>query len=148
MPPARRTAGNYRTYGERDIERLKRIRAYRDAGLSLEDVRVLLDRKGGEAWSVLERRLLETDAEMATLHAHRLSILKLLDNRTLRRGQMITKDKWVAIMRGCGFTEEQMQNWHAEFERAAPSEHQEFLEFLHIPAAEVATIRQKSHEGF
>jgi MerR family transcriptional regulator, thiopeptide resistance regulator len=85
---------------------------------------------------------------MATLHAHRLSILKLLNNRTLRRGQMITKDKWVAIMHGSGFTEEQMQNWHAEFERAAPAEHQEFLEFLHIAPAEVATIRKKSREGF
>jgi DNA-binding transcriptional MerR regulator len=148
MPPARRTAGNYRSYGEHDVERLKRIHAYRDAGLSLEDVRVLMARKGGEAWGVLERRLMEIDAEMATLHQHRLAILKLLDNRILRRGQMITKEKWVGIMRGSGFTEEQMQNWHAEFERAAPAEHQEFLEFLHIPADEVAVIRQKSREGF
>ena len=46
---------------------------------------------------------------------------------------MITKDKWVAIMRAAGFTEDDMQRWHKEFEKAAPAEHQEFLEFLHIP---------------
>ena len=148
MPPPRRSDGNYRCYGEPDLERLLRIRAYRQAGLSLEDVRVLLDRAGGEAWGVLERRLLEIDAEMATLRAHRQTILKLLGNQTLRKGKMITKEKWVSIMRSCGFTEEQMQRWHAEFERSAPAEHQEFLEFLHIPAAEAAEIRTKSREGF
>jgi hypothetical protein len=57
---------------------------------------------------------------------------------------MITKEKWVSIMRGCGFTEEQMHRWHAEFERSAPEEHQEFLEFLHIAPAEIKTIREKS----
>jgi hypothetical protein len=50
-------------------------------------------------------------------------------------------------MRGCGFTEAQMQAWHVEFERAAPEEHQEFLEFLHIPVDEVARIRDWSKKG-
>jgi hypothetical protein len=40
-----------------------------------------------------------------------------------------------------------MNRWHAEFERSAPEEHQEFLEFLHIPAEEVATIRTQSRKG-
>ena len=60
---------------------------------------------------------------------------------------MITKEKWVSIMRSCGFTEEQMHRWHAEFERSAPEEHQEFLEFLHIPAPEIKTIRERSQTG-
>jgi hypothetical protein len=34
-----------------------------------------------------------------------------------------------------------MRRWHAEFEKSAPQEHQEFLEFLHIPTEEIATIR-------
>ena len=41
-------------------------------------------------------------------------------------------------MRSAGFTDEQMRRWHMEFEKSAPEEHQEFLEFLHIPAEEVA----------
>ena len=60
---------------------------------------------------------------------------------------MITKDRWVGIMRGCGFTEEQMHRWHSEFERSAPDEHQEFLEFLHIPADEIERIREWSRKG-
>ncbi len=57
---------------------------------------------------------------------------------------MITKDKWIAIMRGAGFTEDDMHRWHSEFEKAAPEEHQEFLEFLHIPAEEIKKIREFS----
>ncbi|WP_420237947.1 hypothetical protein ACOBR2_20535 [Telmatobacter bradus] len=59
---------------------------------------------------------------------------------------MITKEKWVSIMHGCGFSEEQRMRWHAEFERAAPDEHQEFLEFLHIGTEEIASIRQRSRK--
>ncbi len=61
---------------------------------------------------------------------------------------MITKEKWVTIMKASGLSEANMHRWHAEFERSAPDEHQEFLEFLHIPAAEIDTIRRASRTGF
>jgi hypothetical protein len=57
---------------------------------------------------------------------------------------MLTKDKLVSIMRAAGLTEEDMRKFHQEFEKAAPEEHQEFLEFLHIPADEIAKIREHS----
>jgi hypothetical protein len=50
-------------------------------------------------------------------------------------------------MKASGLTEADMHRWHAEFEKAAPEEHQEFLEFLHIPAAEIRTIRDWSARG-
>jgi DNA-binding transcriptional MerR regulator len=151
MPPPRRSGGNYRCYGEADVRRLKQIRAYRDAGLKLEDIRALLNtnsnRPGGDAFSVLKRRLLELDAEIGTLRAHQQAILKLLQYKALRKAKMISKEKWVSIMKACGFSNEQMNRWHAEFERSAPQEHQEFLEFLHIAPEEIATIREKSRTG-
>ena len=54
---------------------------------------------------------------------------------------MVTKEKWVAIMKAAGFSEDDMRRWHAEFEKGAPDEHQEFLEFLHIPPDELSRIR-------
>jgi MerR family transcriptional regulator, thiopeptide resistance regulator len=154
MPPPARTGGNYRCYSEEDAERLKRIRAYRNAGLSLEDIRAILKATGrrgreaaGSASGVLKRRLVELDAEIEALRAHQQAILKLLGVRALGKADMITKEKWVSIMRSCGFTEEQMHRWHAEFERSAPEDHQEFLEFLHIPPAEIKTIRERSRAG-
>ncbi len=148
MPRPQRSGGNYRCYGEADLQRLLQIRAYRDAGLKVDDIRAILkanpDRPGTGAAGVLKRRLLELDAEIGTLRAHQQAILKLLEHNALRKAKMITKEKWVSIMKGCGFTGEQMNRWHAEFERAAPQEHQEFLEFLHIPAEEIKSIRQHS----
>jgi DNA-binding transcriptional MerR regulator len=150
MPPPQRNGGNYRCYGESDAERLSAIRAYRNAGLTLDDIRAILKARslrGGDASQVLQQRLVELDAQIAALRAHQQSILKLLGSKALRKGEMITKDKWVSIMKACGFSEDQMHRWHAEFERSAPQEHQEFLEFLHIPAAEIHTIREKSRKG-
>ncbi|HKF49310.1 MAG TPA: MerR family transcriptional regulator [Terracidiphilus sp.] len=149
MRPPQRSGGNYRRYGQADLDRLLRIRAYRNAGLKLEDIRAILDLKPRttDARRVLQRRLVELDGEIEDLRAHQHAILQLLGLKALGKAQMITKEKWVSIMRGCGLTEEQMNRWHAEFERSAPEEHQEFLEFLHIPPAEIKTIREHSRTG-
>jgi MerR family transcriptional regulator, thiopeptide resistance regulator len=151
MPPPQRSGGNYRSYAEVDMRRLLEIRAYRNAGLKLEDIRAILntnsDRPGRGAAGVLKRRLLELDAEIGTLRTHQQAILKLLEHNALRKAKMITKEKWVSIMKACGLSSDQMNLWHAEFERSAPEEHQEFLEFLHIPAAEIKTIRAQSRTG-
>ncbi len=150
VTPSSRSAGNYRQYGERELERLRQICAYRNVGLSLADIRAILGRPSGDAASILQQRLMRIDAEIESLRSHQRVILRLLGNRSFRRAEMITKDRWVAIMKGCGFTEEQMDRWHAEFERSAPAEHQEFLEFLRIPADEISRIREwsrKAQEG-
>jgi MerR family transcriptional regulator, thiopeptide resistance regulator len=154
MPPPERSSGNYRSYSEADAERLRAIRAYRKAGLNLDDIRAILKatahrgREAGQSASgVLRRRLIELDAEIEALRAHQHAILDLLGAPALGKAEMITKEKWVSIMRSCGFTEDQMHRWHVEFERSAPEEHQEFLEFLHIPSGEIRTIRDWSRQG-
>jgi len=42
LPPARRSANNYRSYGESDVRRLIFLRKGRDLGFSLDDLRQLL----------------------------------------------------------------------------------------------------------
>jgi hypothetical protein len=49
-------------------------------------------------------------------------------------------------MKAAGFSDDEMHRWHAEFEKTAPAEHQEFLEFLHIPAGELNKIREWSRK--
>jgi DNA-binding transcriptional MerR regulator len=145
-PP--RTTGNYRAYTEQDLERVQHIGVLRKVGLSVADIRVLLNRPGGGAAAVLERRLVAIDAEIEALRDHQRAILRLLQrSRRFGREQMITKDKWVSIMRAAGFKEADMDRWHEEFEKNAPQEHQEFLEFLHIGSEEIAKIREWSRKG-
>jgi DNA-binding transcriptional MerR regulator len=148
LKPAKRTASNYRRYSEDDLSRLRQICIYRSAGLKLADILSLVSRPGGDAAAVLERRLAEIDLEIAGLRRHQHVILRLLQSKsTLRRIKNMTKDKWVEIMRATGFTEEDMHRWHVQFERTAPEDHQQFLEFLHIAPGEIGAIREWSRKG-
>ena len=149
LPVPPRSRGNYRQYGEWHLQRLQQICSYRSAGLQLADVRALLgEPKRSEAAAVLTRRLAEIGGEVERLQEHQRAILRLLRHRTtfVRRKDM-NKEKWVAIMKAAGFADEDMRKWHREFERTAPEDHQEFLEYLKIPEAEVGRIREWSREG-
>jgi MerR family transcriptional regulator, thiopeptide resistance regulator len=147
LDAAARTQGNYRRYGDKDVSRLRQIRAYRDAGLTLADIRTLLNEPEAGAGAVLRRRMLEIGSEIETLRAHQRAIARLLHVQSdLERTEMVTKDRWVSIMRKSGFTDDDMHKWHAEFEKSAPGEHQEFLEFLHIPDEEIRSIRKWSRD--
>jgi len=147
LKAAARSDANYRKYGEADLRRLQQICAYRHAGLTLADIRTILERRETDAVAVLKRRLVAIDGEIETLRAHQRAILRLLKIDAIGRTKMITKEKWVSIMKASGMTEAEMHRWHVEFEKNAPQEHQEFLEFLHIPADEIRTIRDWSARG-
>jgi DNA-binding transcriptional MerR regulator len=141
----KRTAGNYRAYGDQDLERLRQVCVYRAAGLKLDDIRTILDRPQTDASALLRRRLAELSVEIERLRQHQRAIGQLLKaSGTSWRTTMISKEKWTTIMRKAGFTDDDMRRWHAEFETSAPEEHQEFLEFLGIPKKEIATIRDWS----
>jgi|SRR5450631_2497428 len=143
QPP--RTSGNYREYSQEDLRRLKQICVYRSAGLKLDDIRTLLCSRESDAAGVLKARLVEMDEEIEVLRQNQTAILKLLRAEEFAsRTEMITKEKWVSIMRAAGFSESDMMRWHAEFEKSAPEEHQQFLEYLHISEPEVASIRAAS----
>ncbi len=140
-----RTAGHYRSYDSASVARLKQICVYRKAGLKLADIREILNRPATDASSVLTRRLAEIDAEVDRLRDHQRAIFRLLKGKTrIGRQKVISKEKWIAIMRGAGFSPDDMERWHAEFEAQAPNEHQEFLQYLNIPPDEIRRIREAS----
>lgn len=150
LDAARRTASGYRQYGPRELERLRKICEWRQAGLTLDDIRAMFTRaqKDGGAASILRSRLADIGREIAKLHGHRRAILSLLKNQTkFRRTQDMTKEKWVSIMRASGFNDDDMHRWHTEFEKAAPEDHEQFLAYLQIPGEEIARIREWSRKG-
>jgi DNA-binding transcriptional MerR regulator len=145
LSPACRSESNYRRYSTEQLERLRSICAYRNAGLRLSDIQVVLDEKSNQATAVLKRRLLELDEEIETLRGHQNAILRLLqaDDGSWRTLEM-NKQKWIAIMHAAGFVEDDMRRWHKQFEQQAPEEHQQFLEYLQIPKEEIGKIRERS----
>lgn len=75
-PPAR-TEGNYRSYRDDDVARLRFIRRTRDLGFSLEQVRALLSISGqrdsscGTVDAIATEHLVEVDRKIADLTALR-----------------------------------------------------------------------------
>jgi DNA-binding transcriptional MerR regulator len=147
LMPALRTRADYRLYGEKETRVLEQICLYRSVGLSVASIRAMLTSPQSEMASLLRRRLQELDSEVNQLRQHQRVILRLLQSKDiLRRTKKMTKEKWVSIMKAAGLTEDDMNRWHREFERSAPEDHNEFLQFLHIPAAEIKTIREWSRK--
>ena len=121
--------------------------------------------------TMLERHLQSLDREIESLRKQQRQVVMLLEqitSRTSHRGSgkrkvrrpgaqskgpkkpkpskendMITKDRWVEIMRAAGLSDDDMHNWHRQFERLEPDAHQEFLESLGIDSDEIQRIRER-----
>jgi len=128
---------------------LEQICLYRSVGLSVRSIRAMLANPETDVAALLRRRLEELNSEIHRLRDHQRLILRLLQSKNIlrRRTKNMTKEKWVSIMKAAGFSEDDMRRWHCEFERVAPDDHKEFLRYLHIPEAEIKSIRDWSKKG-
>jgi len=144
--PASRSAAGYRLYGEEEIERLQAIRSYRDAGLSLSAVRELLAEEASDPARILSRRLIGLNDEIIRLRAQQMQLARLLTAPTLRARRW-THGQWVGMLRDAGFDDEDMHNWHVDFEAGDAPAHAAFLRALGLPANAVADIRLHSRAG-
>lgn len=127
------------------MARMERIATYREAGLTLDAIRALLDGPKGTPSKILETRLEQINGEIQGLRAQQQVLVQLLQNRrALRKSRVMTKEHWVKILAGAGMDEAGMHRWHVEFESSAPEAHQDFLESLGISRKEVAAIRKRS----
>ncbi|MCG7874569.1 MAG: hypothetical protein N0C81_19165 [Candidatus Thiodiazotropha lotti] len=57
------------------------------------------------------------------------------------KSNFVNKKIWIEIFQAIGLTDSKMQLWHQEFEHRHPDGHQEFLEWIDIPAEEISKIR-------
>ncbi len=85
IAPADRTAGNYRTYGRRDINRLEFIKRGRCLGFSLDEIRQLLalwddgSRASAEVKALVTSHIAELDARIAALNSMRRTLAHLAE---------------------------------------------------------------------
>jgi len=144
--PSGRSASNYRTYTDKDRDRLEQICTYRKTGLSLADIGRILKTQGNRVViPLLEKRLDSLNREIRALREQQHFIVKIVKNdRALSRIRVMDKENWIRLLESAGLDEAARNKWHAEFERLAPDAHQSFLESLGIPAREVAVIRKYS----
>ena len=143
-----RSAAGYRLYSPADAGRLEQICLHRQMGISLKEIGALLRNPGGgTSVGILQRRLQTLDREIAALRRQQRCIVEILKQKAIYQGdEMINKKRWVEIMQAAGFSEEDMHNWHFQFEKMEPEAHQEFLQSLGIKPAEIAKIREYSRK--
>ena len=148
LDPATRASNGYRFYGEKEVERLRRITGYRSYGVPVKDIRELLKRESNATIErVLRKRFDHLEDEIRLLRGQQRALVKILERTDLGRQPAMTKSRWSSIMRAAGMSNEDMRNWHREFESREPEAHQEFLESLNIESEEVARIREWSRKN-
>lgn len=88
LPPARRTSGDHRRYGDDSVDRLQFIQGAQRLGLRLRDIATLLTvRDTGDcpcepAEALLRQRIDEIDVELGRLTALRADLVRMTDGLT------------------------------------------------------------------
>ncbi len=145
LKPSGRTGSGYRYYTNADQRRLERIGYFRQAGLSLKEIRGVLSSTGKPGTRLLETRLRETAQNIVSLKNQQRLLAGMLRQITSgKRPPIVDVDLWVEMLDAAGMDEDARRRWHAEFERRAPEGHQEFLLSLGIPGDEVQRIQRWS----
>ena len=148
LSPSERTAAGYRLYTAHDEQRLKRICGFRQAGLSLIDIRKLISAGTRPSTRIFAERLQAIGGQILDLRNQQRLLTGLLKKAASGRcPPTVDKAMWVAMLRAAGMNAQAMNRWHAEFERRAPLAHQEFLASLGIPEKEIEMIRRWSRKA-
>ena len=148
LAPSGRSEAGYRLYSPDDRDRLATICSFRQAGLTIEDIRRILTREEDADGAILQRRMRELGEEIRTLQTQQHLLGKMLQVRSL--GELpgtVDKQAWIEMLRAAGMDEAAMKKWHAAFERRAPEAHHQFLLSLGISQAEALVIRKRSAEA-
>lgn len=149
LPPSAKSAAGYRLYSQADLARLERMRTYRAAGLSLDQIKQLLQADDADRLTqALEARLDALNQEIQRLREQQRLVIELLGQaRYFIQGRVLDKATWTALLRKAGLDDAAMLRWHQAFEQSLPEAHQDFLESLGLAPAEIAHIRQLSRQG-
>lgn len=146
QPSGRSTAG-YRLYSGADVKRMEKIASLRDAGLPLAAIAEILESSSTAAIEALKARLQGIHDEMKALRNQQTLVAKLLGDKNLQLPGVMTKERWVKMLRSAGMDDQGMERWHIEFERHDAKAHEVFLQSLGLTQAEVNEIQAWSRTG-
>ena len=145
LEPASRSANGYRWYGDSEVERLQQIVGFRSYGVPVRDIRELLARDSDQAHEqILRKRFAQMETEIQDLRRQQQALLAILEQGQDSPQPAMSKERWSGIMAAAGMSNNDMRNWHCEFEAREPQAHQQFLESLNLDTVEIERIRRWS----
>lgn len=140
-----RTGSGYRCYSERDYRRLERICQFREAGLTLKEIRSVLLSGGKPGVKLLDKRMREIAANIVSQKNQQRILGRMLSRiASGSTSAPVDVELWVEMLEAAGMDEKARKRWHIEFERRAPEAHNEFLLSLGIPPEQVERARRWS----
>lgn len=144
LKPSARNKAGYRLYCADDMEWLRKIMLFREAGVPLAEIANLLNAADLEVTALLLKRLGELNKEIEIVKNQQNVIIKLLENSILYKNlKSIDESIWLAILNTAGIKKETAEEWHSQFEKHSPSEHQNLLELLGFDDDEI--VHQREH---
>ncbi len=139
--PSGRSPGGYRLYGAEAIARLSRICELRQAGLALRTIKRVLDSQTPLA-EVLEEQIGVLNRQVSQLRIQQRVVLSLLELTSKQRThRALSKEAWTEMFRAIGMSDDEMRQWHANFEKNMPAAHADFLHSLGLEPEEIRRIR-------
>jgi DNA-binding transcriptional MerR regulator len=128
LSPSKRTEAGYRLYGEEDEIRLQDILLFRSMGISLVDIKQLLEGDKSKLANVLLIRLDELNREIEELKARQMNIINLL--KDVKKVEEFFFQENLERTAQIIFAGIDPLAWHEQFESISPELHKEFLEIL------------------
>ena len=149
LSPSERSEAGYRLYSSADIERLSRIKLFKDAGLPLNEMPKLLN--NGEKNNIaaaLMKQLNELNREIVLIKERQEVIVKILmSEKVADRFHELDTDGWNNILANAGIGVEASSRFHEDFENHSPLQHQQFLEAIGFDQEGIRNMRRRArHE--
>ncbi len=147
LSPGGRSPSGYRIYTDLHAERLERICHFRNAGLTLKQIKALLSTSNTPSVAVIETQLKAVHEQIQLLKIKVMMLGNMLKEIQSDDGpKAVDKTIWVEMLKAAGMEDRAMATWHAEFERRAPDSHHQFLAMLDIPEGDIVQIRQRARQ--
>jgi DNA-binding transcriptional MerR regulator len=113
---------------------LSAICSFREAGLSLEDIRKIISSRKSDTTEILLRRLSALSGEIQEFQAKRRMLAGMLKARA--PGDIpssVDKNLFVGMLKAAGLDDAAMRRFHRAFEEREPEAHHAFLLSLDLP---------------
>jgi DNA-binding transcriptional MerR regulator len=131
--PTYRDDKGYRFYEDSDINRLRQIMLFRDAGLPLEQIKNLIVSEESAIVGLLMKRLGELNDEISMIKRYQRFIITILEKTFIAKNMNnLDAEKFETILKIAGIDKSHKQDWHTEFEKHSPEQHQNFLSMLGV----------------
>lgn len=146
VTPTGRSPSGYRLYSEADRQRLENLIAYRDAGITLEEIAKLLTGAGNTLETILLKRLNELNDEIIAAKARQAAIIGII--RSIKKDDAgDAKRVWHEALEEAGISGSAAQRLHFNFEEHSPQMHESFLKALGFDEDETKMIRDYYKQG-